>query len=249
MPSDPPRDLVAYEQAYSQSGFEAVQARYRKRLLIELLERLQPRSVLEVGCGLQSLARDWRRAERFVVVEPGPGFAHQARCDTAGRPDVEVIEATVEAAAGRLQSPFDLILVSSLLHEVTDCAAILHAVGRLADPDTVVHVNVPNARSFHRLLAQEMGLIEDVAQLSDLQLMLQQSRTFTLDTLQALVSECGFTVFESGSYFVKPFTHAQMRRMQEDGLLTDLMLDGLWNMTRHMPGLGSEIFVNMRRPA
>jgi protein-L-isoaspartate O-methyltransferase len=241
------RDIAEYERAYRDSGFEAVQARFRKRLLLGLLERLRPERVLEVGCGLDSLANHWTAAARFVVVEPGKGFAQAARNDLADRADVEVIEAKIEDVEARALGPFDLILVSSLLHEAPDPGAILATLHGIADGGAVVHVNVPNANSFHRLLAVEMGLIQDATAMSDMQRKLQQQRVFTQQSLAALAKAQGFEVTEAGSYFVKPFTHDQMQRLQADGVMTPQMLEGLWGMARYMPDLGSEIFVNLRR--
>lgn len=243
------RDIADYERAYRDSGFEVVQAAFRKRMLLELLERLRPRRILEVGCGFDTLAAHWTGAERFTVVEPGAQFSARARAQTVGRADVRVIEATLEGALPELTGGFDLILLSGLLHEVADCGAILDAARALTGPETVVHANVPNARSVHRLLAMEMGLIGDVAETSDLQRALQQHRIFTLESLAELAAAHGFAAFEQGSYFIKPFTHAQMLRLQAEGLMTDAMLDGLWGLEKHMPGLGSEIFVNLRRAA
>jgi 2-polyprenyl-3-methyl-5-hydroxy-6-metoxy-1,4-benzoquinol methylase len=240
------RDIAGYERAYRESGFEVTQADFRKRMLLELMHRLRPARVLEIGCGSDTLANHWTASSRFVVVEPAAGFAAEARRDTAGRADVTVIEDTLEGAVASLTADFDLILVSSLLHELSDCGPLLVAVRRLCAPDTVVHANVPNANSFHRLLALEMGLIGEVTETSDLQKALQQPRAFTLETLTALADSQGFSVFERGSYFVKPFTHGQMLELQEQGFLTGRMLDGLWGMARHLPDMGSEIFVNLR---
>ena len=119
----------------------------------------------------------------------------------------------------------------------------------MCSPATRVHVNVPNARSLHRLLALEMGLIEDVHQLSYNQLCLQQPRTFDIDSLSALCTKNGFEVTEQGSYFIKPYTHRQMAQLQDIGLLDERMLDGLYSLARHLPDMGSEIFVHLRRAA
>ena len=244
------RSIEAYERAYLASDFEPVQVQMRKRMLVALLERQAPRRILEVGCGTESLFGCMGKFDEFVVVEPGVGFAEKARQDAAGNPRIRVVEDFIETAAPALAGRrFDLIVVSGLLHEVTDPAAVLKGLHRLCDDRTVVHVNVPNARSLHRLLALEMGLIDALPQLSDRQKTLQQSRTFDMEGLICLSEQCGFRVAEQGSYFIKPFTHRQMADLQAGGFLDDRMIDGLYGLERHLPGLGSEIYVNLERCA
>lgn len=246
----PARSIADYQQAYLTSEFEPVQARMRRQMLLALLARLAPRRVLEVGCGTDALFRHWRDFDRFVVVEPGALFAAKARRDADGDPRIEVVEDFAETAAPRLRhQAFDLVLVSGLLHEVPDPGALLHALRPLCDERTWVHVNVPNARSLHRLLALEMGLIGALHDISERQKALQQPRTFDLDSLRALCTGCGFDAVEAGSYFVKPFSHAQMARLQDDGFLDERLLQGLSGLERHLPGLGSEIFLNLRAAA
>jgi 2-polyprenyl-3-methyl-5-hydroxy-6-metoxy-1,4-benzoquinol methylase len=248
------RDIASYERAYATLDFEPVQARMRKRKLLEVLGAWQPRRLLEIGCGDDALFNHWRDFERYCVVEPGAAFARRAQEHAAGDARVRIVRAfmeeTVEALAGER---FDCILLSGLLHEVPQCEPLLASVARLCTADTRVHVNVPNARSLHRLLAREMGLIGALQTLSPRQQALQQQRTFDLDGLAAVCEQAGFEVFERGSYFVKPFTHAQMAQLQDTGLLDERMLDGFYGLERELPGLGSEIFVHLRtapgRPA
>jgi SAM-dependent methyltransferase len=242
------RDLADYERAYAASDFEAVQARLRKRQLLSTLQAWRPRRILEVGCGDDPLFAHWQGFERCVVVEPGASFARAARRAAQNDPRVRIVQAPMEDAAPSLRSEnFDAVIASGLLHEVPDAAALMHALAVQCAPHTRVHVNVPNARSLHRLLALEMGLISDLFERSDNQRRLQQPRTFDLDSLGALCREAGFEVIEHGSYFIKPFTHVQMARLQSIDLLDERMLDGLWSLEKHLPGLGSEVFVHLRR--
>ncbi len=244
----PRRSMAAYERAYLASDFEPVQARMRKRMLLTMLDALAPRRVLEVGCGTDALYAHWPHFDRFVVIEPVTGFAEKARRGAAGDGRITIIEGFVETAASMLVSEvFDLILVSGLLHEVSDPVAVLLGLQPLCRPNTVVHLNVPNAYSLHRLLALEMGLIEDIQTLSDRQKALQQQRTFEMGSLVSLCEMCGFTVTEKGSYFIKPFMHSQMAALHAEGVLNECMLDGLYRLERHLPGLGSEIYVNLKR--
>lgn len=242
------RDIDDYQRAYAASDFEPTQALMRKRMLMALLARWKPRRLLEVGCGSDPLFGHYRDFERFCVVEPGADFARQATEAAGGDGRIRVVQAFMEDAVDALAGErFDGILLSGLLHEVPDPRRLLAATATLCEPGTQVHVNVPNARSLHRLLALEMGLITELHELSANQRTLQQPRTFDLDILTAMCTDCGFEVVDSGSYFVKPFTHRQMAQLQGIGLLDERMLSGLYGLERHLPGLGSEIFVNLRR--
>jgi len=244
------RNIERYEQAYARSDFEPTQARLRKRLLLEWLGRHAPARVLEIGCGDDALFNHHAGFERWCVVEPGGRFAalareHAVRGGLAAK--VQVVQACLEDAFEALAGQaFDAVLLSGLLHEVADPPALLAAVAAHCGPQTRVHVNVPNARSLHRLLALEMGLIDDLHALSDRQRLLQQHSTFDIDSLAACCRRAGFAVEEGGSYFIKPFTHGQMAQLQSVGILDERMLDGLYRLERHLPGLGSEIFVNLR---
>ncbi|KPF66048.1 hypothetical protein IP84_17155 [beta proteobacterium AAP99] len=241
------RDIAAYEAAYESSDFEVVQAEMRKRIVIGLVERIGARRILEVGCGADAIFNHLKDFDSCVVVEPGSRFADKARSDASRHSRVNVVQGLLEDVSDQLaRGSFDLILVSGLLHELARPEGILQAVRLLCSGSTLVHVNVPNARSLHRLLALEMGLISNPAETSERQRRLQQAHTFDLAGLRALCEREGFKEIESGSYFIKPFAHAQMAQLQSMGFLDERMLDGLFGLEKHLPGLGSEIFINMR---
>jgi hypothetical protein len=122
----------------------------------------------------------------------------------------------------------------------------LNAISRFSHQDTIVYINVPNAKSFHRLLALESGLIDSIYQKSNNQIKFQQSHTYDINTLEILVKKSGFSIIESGSYFIKPFTHNQMRKLLDCSIVDEKILDGLDRMIKYCPGLGSEIFVTCK---
>jgi 2-polyprenyl-3-methyl-5-hydroxy-6-metoxy-1,4-benzoquinol methylase len=240
------QQIEHYEAAYTESDFEVLQAQYRKRLLLELLNQYQPKHLLEVGCGWDTIANSWSEFETLTIVEPGPKFAQQARQDISKFAHAQVMESFIEDACAQLKPQFDLILLSSLLHEVPDVSAILNHVKSLCSKDTLVHINVPNAKSLHRLLAVEMGLMSSVYESSELQKKFKQPRIFDLESLRSLVTSLGFEVVSEGSFFIKPFTHSQMNTLMTQQFLNMQMLDGLWGLAKCLPEYGSEIYINIR---
>lgn len=242
------RDLTSYVEAYKDHGFEAIQAAFRRRTVLAFLREHKARRILEVGTGLSPLFLDYTDFDLFTVVEPAEGFFQEVVKLAGDTPNLNLIQATLEEAADELKGVhFDAVVMSSLLHEVPHPAALLLAAHGLMGPDTVLHVNVPNANSFHRLLALEAGLIKSILELSPTQIKLQQHGVFTEASLKDLLEDADFDVLHTGTLFVKPFTHGQMIQLMESGILTEAMLEGLNNMVKHLPGLGSELYLSARK--
>ncbi len=241
------RNLEKYEKNYESLPFEKTQALYRKRNILETIERYRPSSILEIGCGLDSICNYYTEFNAFTIIEPCKLFFENATYQAKENNKISVISGTLQENIKLLQSnSYDLIIMSSLLHEIPDCESLLSATAQLCTNKTIVHINVPNALSFHRLLALEMGLIQNVYEKSPVQKKMQQSHTFDLDILTKLVVKHGFKVDQKGSFFIKPFTHSQMALLQKVDIVTNKMLDGLYNLTKYFPENGSEIYMNIQ---
>ena len=242
------RDLNRYQEDYAANPFEGAMVEIRRKMVLNFLRSHDLKNILEVGCGGYPLFEDLENFESFVVVDPGLNFCERARAAAAlhSKPDrIQIHQVPFEDFEP--SESIDCIVISSLLHELADPAIMLRHGFKMAPSDCWLHVNVPNARSFHRLLAVESGLIRNVYEKSATQIRMQQSHTFDLESLAELVRTSGFEIVESGSYFIKPFTHAQMQQLIETGLLTKNLIEGLMGMERHAPGLGAEIFVNAQK--
>lgn len=243
------RNLHDYENEYQSASFEPIQAAFRKRLIISQLQRYNARRILEVGCGMAPLFESDLEFERMTIVEPGAGFSANARAMSSDDARITVVESTLEDAVSTALlegKTFDFIVAAALIHELPEPSSFLMALRAICSPQTTIHLSVPNARSLHRLLAMEMGLIQDIHELSDRQRKLQQHHTFDMEQLRQLCLQTGFMILDEGSHFIKPFTHNQMQALRNEGFLTDRMLCGMMGLERHLPGLGSEIYVNLR---
>lgn len=236
-----------YLDQYDQQSFETVLVPIRREAVLATVSRHPHRHVLEVGCGLDPLFPYVDDFASFRIVEPSEVFVEAARRKAADDERVVVVQGFLEECVAQVgsDSPPDLVVVSSLLHEVDDPHALLSSVREVCTAETVVHLNVPNMRSFHRLLAVEMGLIASVFTQSELEKRFQRRSQYDLPSLLDAVTAAGFRVGMSGSYFIKPFTHPQMQRMLAEGILDERVLAGLARMVRHMPDMGCEIYVEL----
>jgi SAM-dependent methyltransferase len=239
------RNIDQYERDYLDNPFEAELVKYRHRKTVETLELLGPSTILEVGCGLVPLYDYFKAFKALVIFEPSLKFA-----DAASEPSVKGVivvndELKLEYAAD-FDEKFDLIVISSLLHELENPLALLECARGFLAEGGAIHINVPNSHSMHRVLAKKMGLINRLEERSDRQVRFQQHHTFSVKTLEELVGSAGFEILSSETFFIKPFTHAQMQSLLDSGLITQAMLDGLYLLGEDMPGMGAEIVMNVR---
>lgn len=244
------RNIENYTKNYLQHDFEDYQVMYRRKKVLELVSKYNARRILEIGCGMEPLFSFLKdEYDSYTVIEPSDVFFFNAMRLKAESFNINCIHGFFgeeRIMRSLSQSHYDLIICSSLLHEVESPGEFVRCMYSISDINTVVTVNVPNAKSFHRLLAKHMGLLLDEHDKTERNIIFQQHTVFDLESLSKLMEKKGFEIIDSGSYFIKPFTHKQMYQMMNEKIITKEVLDGLYSLEEEMPGMGSEIYVNCR---
>lgn len=240
------RNIEDYEKEYIVKDFEIYKVAYRRKKILKFIDQYKPVNLLEIGCGLEPLFQ-WVnvRYKNYVIVEPGKKFCENALKLAGNTGGIKVYNDFFTPSEELKSYKFDMIICSSLLHELEEPTEMVNGIAQICTANSIVHFNVPNANSFHRILATCMKITKNTKELGERNFKLQQHRVFDLDDLEKLVSE-KFEIIESGDFFIKPFTHSQMMQMMELGIIGYDTLDGLNQMTDYMPGFGSEIYVNCK---
>lgn len=245
------RNIDAYTDFYEERSFEVYQVEFRRKKILEIIDRLKPRKILEIGCGMEPIFKylPENSYDSMVIVEPSQAFCENAKMLANGNAKVKIYQDFFENSVLKIPDEYDFILCSGLLHEVELPMNLLKAIkqvcSRAKEKKTIVHINVPNANSIHRLIAKEMGLVQDVHIMTERNLLLQQHRVYDLESLREQVKELGFSVLEEGSYFVKFFPHSMMMEMMDKNIISHDMLEGMYKLEKYLPEYGSEIYVNI----
>jgi SAM-dependent methyltransferase len=229
------------------SSFEVVLSNARKKQVLNSILSYPHNSILEIGCGLNPLFPFIKYFKNYTIVEPSKEFAEFAgNIDKDGR-SVLVINGFLEDVISDLSgNTFDFIFLSGVLHQSPQPECLLETLHRLCCRDSIIHINVPNAFSFHRLLAVEMGYIKSIFEMSETNAKLQVNWIFDKYRLIKLVQERGFEVLDFGTYFIKLFTNEQMEKIIASDILKKDVIDGLERMSKYLPDMGCEMFVNLR---
>jgi hypothetical protein len=246
------RDLKDYYNKYIEDNFDHILSDYKRIYVeVELIKKLKPKSIIEIGCGINPLFFHFEDFEQLTIIEPAGGFCEFVLDKLNNeyshlKSKVKILQKTIQEVGILVPAP-DFILCAGLLGEIPDPVEIVTGIYKISGPGTHTYISAPNENSFHRILAKEAGLIKELAQLSDEQIKFQRFHVFSRQKLIDIATGNGFKVVDSGTYFVKPFTHKQMNYLIKEKLIDMDIILGLGKMIKYMPDMGAEAYVCLRK--
>ena len=177
------------------------------------------------------------------IVEPGNYFYEDTKNKIGDNARISITNGFIEAVHSDLKKDYDVIVIGGFLHEIDNPEEVLKVIKSMTSQTTTVITYVPNANSFHRLLALESGIIKSNYEFSENDKLFGRRNVFNTASITSLFVNSGFAVTKTDSYFIKPFTHEQMDAILSLPFFTKEILYGLFKMTKYMPNMGCEIFV------
>jgi 2-polyprenyl-3-methyl-5-hydroxy-6-metoxy-1,4-benzoquinol methylase len=137
---------------------------------------------------------------------------------------------------------FDTILLSHVLEHIENPIELLKQIYGWLSDDGVFLVSVPNAKSIHRLVAVEMGLLKSEFDLNERDHELGHYRVYDLSTLKNDVQAAGFNIISEGGIFFKPISNAQIEKNWSKE-----MVEGFFKVGDKFPNLCAEIYVILKK--
>ena len=239
----------------AKEDFESVCLLARQQQNLRWILQHRPSRVLEIGCGPILLSTAARAGgcpvTQWVTVEPASSWAASATSVALEWPALSVVNAYIEQAGEALERlcgapPWaDMVVISGVIHETAAPEALLQAALAPLKPGGLALISVPNAHSFHRLLAVEMGLAEKPEALSDRNRLLGQPRVFSPQELCELARAQGLVEVALEGYLFKPFTHPQMATVT--GGWSARQVQGLIELGRRFPEQAAEVALLARK--
>lgn len=132
---------------------------------------------------------------------------------------------------------FDVVLATHILEHLADPVHLLSRIRNWLSPQGVLIVLVPNACSFHRLVAVKMGLQKAPNQLNDLDVALGHRRVYDVQLLSDHLDSAKWHIVAQGGTFFKPLTNQQMEEW-----FTVKMMDGFYELGKDFPEYAAEIY-------
>jgi 2-polyprenyl-3-methyl-5-hydroxy-6-metoxy-1,4-benzoquinol methylase len=215
--------LDDHKEAYQDSFPYALDNRlilnwYPKRII----NRCSGGKLLElgVGHGYSSLVLS-PHFEKHTIVE-GSKEIITAFLQNKQEGSVEIVHAFFEEYVA--DSLYDVIVMGFILEHVEDPGLVLKRFAQFLSPEGKIYITVPNAYALNRRLGHLAGLLDDCFAMSASDLALGHRRTFSTDTLRALVEKQGLRVEYMEGLLLKPITTAQIQELKMSEEVMQAML-------------------------
>lgn len=241
-------DQDEYQLNYKNLTFEDKLRKYRMNYIIDYLGTIKSKKILEIGCGNDPVFLCYDDYEIMDIVEPGNHFYAFTKNKIGNDSRISIQNCFIEEAGLELKNEYDVIIIGGFLHEIDNPEEVLEVVKNIAKPETIVMTYVPNANSFHRLLAVESGFIQSNHDFSENDKHFGRRNVYNVNSFLSLFVTSGYSVSKVDTYFIKPFTHEQMDAMMSLPFFKEEILEGLFKMCKYMPDMGCEIFLAASLP-
>lgn len=203
-----------------------------------LSPRLSGKRTLEMGCSAGVMTKLLsERVERLEVVDGSKKYLDEVARKIA-RKDVAYHHALFEHF--HPTGVFDDIVMARALEHLPDPAPVLAAVRDWLAPEGQLHVMVPNALSFHRLIGVAMGMLSNPHDLSERDQRFGHHRVYDPERLAEELSRAGLEILEQQGILLKFLSNAQMMTLEP----------ALWKacneVGKQFPRHGTEIYARCR---
>jgi 2-polyprenyl-3-methyl-5-hydroxy-6-metoxy-1,4-benzoquinol methylase len=178
--------------------------------------------VLELGCATGAMTTAFARTgARVVAVDHAWPYLMRLRLRgaDAGGADTGAPAALVMADVEHLPirpGGFDHVVAANVIHELDDPAAFLRRGRDGLGDDGLLHVTHQNPASLHRLVAKEMGLIDDLSSVSARGTAYGTRRLHTADELSALAAAAGLHEVHREGIMLKPLPNSLMEQLPDE---------------------------------
>ncbi len=224
-------NLDNYDKAYD-SGFKYNDenswflTRYAQ-YMSQSIDKNKFKNILSLGIGHHIVsdilaAKLDKEISKYVILEGSKSIIDKFAIKTSHKDKVEVIHTYFEDY--ETDEKFDVIEMGFVLEHVDDPEFIVKKFKSFLSEKGSMFIGVPNARSLHRLIGFEAGLLEDVYKLSDYDHQLGHKRYFDLESISKVATNSGLKIENKIGLLLKPITTNQMQQLSWSGNVINALI-------------------------
>lgn len=171
-------------------------------------------SCLEVGCSVGHMTEYLKDAFLHVTALDG---SSEALDQVKDWPNVDKVHSMIEDFLP--EEKYSTIVANHFLEHVSDPVAVLKKMRGMLVAGGVLIVGVPNAKSWHRLAAVKIGLLDSEYELNGRDEILGHYRVYDRALLHEHVQAAGFSIKAEGGLLMKFLPNSMMIELSEEVIL------------------------------
>ncbi|WP_071467513.1 class I SAM-dependent methyltransferase [Polynucleobacter asymbioticus] len=184
---------------------------YPRRILADIKDA---KSVLELGLGHGITTRIFsNNFDRHVVLEGSSAIIQNFK-NRFPECDAQIVETYFETFD--TDERFDVIVMGFILEHVDNPFDIISRYKKFLSPKGKFFLAVPNAEALNRRLGHIAGLLADMNDLSENDLLQGHKRYYTVASLAEEITRAGFKIDKIEGIYLKPLTTSQIVSLNLD---------------------------------
>lgn len=150
--------------------------------------------------------------------------------------NVQIIETYFEEFS--TNEKYENIGMGFILEHVDNPAVLLNQYAHFLTNSGRLYIGVPSASSMHRILAQKAGLLDDIEQMNEVDVLVGHKRLWTYEKWCKLFEDNHFKIEQVKGLTFKPFTTSQLNSLNLDSKI----ITALDDLSAHYPELANGLF-------
>ena len=197
-------------------------------------------SILELGLGHGYSTKVFSKYFSRHLVLDGSSIVIENFIKRFPNCPAEIVEVLFEAFESN--EKFDVIVLGFILEHVDDPIDIIIRFKNFLKPNGKMFIAVPNAQVLNRRLGHIAGLLPDMMELSENDILLGHKRYYTVDSLKEVIKKTFCQIERLEGIYLKPFTTEQMQTLN----LNNKIINALCEMGLNYPELSCGILVQLK---
>lgn len=214
---------------------------YPKRIMELLGAGCEKKNCLELGIGHGYTARLFsKNFDSYTVIEGSREVIQKFRNENSDL-KINIINSYFEDWSAN-QEIYDVIVLGFVLEHVDNPVGILQQYKEYLTENGRMFITVPNAEALNRRIGVAAGLLNNLEELSQNDILMGHKRYYKLETLRNDVKEAGLSILREEGIFMKVMTTRQMIQLQ----LSDNITKGYLETAKKYPELSCALLMEVR---
>lgn len=206
----------AYQEEFKFHNENIAMLSWYVQRIIKSMKNTNVKSLVSLGIGhrivSQKIIDEFGHVlKKYLIIEGSQEIIYEFNKHAAISTNVALINSLFEEFSTRKK--FDAIEMGFVLEHVDNPLFIIKRYAGFLKQGGSVFIAVPNAKSLHRQIGYQAGMLENLYKLSKYDLELGHKRYFDMDSLVKLIIKSGLKIVNIEGIFLKPFATDQMKSL------------------------------------